>query len=214
SELLMAVAQDDSSRVRLEALVAASWLEKSIGLPIIEAVGKLPLDNWMVKPYEAALAHINGHNLGEAPEGKTKTHLEGVAKELFIKGEEIYNREGFCITCHQSDGNGLTASQFPPLADIPWVTGNEERLIKLTLKGLIGPIEVKGKTYPGQVPMTPFGGMLNDVEIAAVLTYVRNSFGNKSSIIDPGKVKEVRGKIKDKEGFYTAEELLKEHPLK
>ena len=214
SELLMAAAQDDSSRVRLEALVAASWLEKSIGLPIIEAVGKLPLDNWMVKPYEAALAHINGDNLGEAPEGKTKTHLEGVAKELYEKGEEIYNREGFCITCHQSDGNGLTASQFPPLADIPWVTGNEERLIKLTLKGLIGPIEVKGKTYPGQVPMTPFGGMLNDVEIAAVLTYVRNSFGNKSSIIDPGKVKEVREKIKDKEGFYTAEELLKEHPLK
>ncbi len=213
-ELLMAAVKDGNPRVRLEAFVAASWLEKEVGLPIIEAAGNLPLDNWMIKPYEAALAHINGHNLGEAPEGETKTHLEGAAKELFVKGEKIYKREGFCITCHQPDGKGLSASQFPPLANATWVTGNEERLIKLTLKGMIGPIEVLGKKYPGQVPMTPFGGMLKDDEIASVLTYVRNSFGNKASAISPETVKIVRGQIKDKEGFYSAAELLKEHPLK
>jgi mono/diheme cytochrome c family protein len=76
----------------------------------------------------------------------------------------------------------------------------------------MGPIEVLGKTYPGQVPMTPFGGMLNDEEMAAVLTYVRNTFGNKASVISPDKVKQVREEIKDKNGFYSAEELLKEHP--
>ncbi len=47
-----------------------------------------------------------------------------------------------------------------------WVTGNEERLIKIVLNGLMGPIEVLDKEYPGQVPMTPFGGMLNDEEMA------------------------------------------------
>ena len=47
---------------------------------------------------------------------------------------------------------------------------DEERLIKLTLKGLIGPITVKGVKYPGQVPMTPFEYLLKDEEIAAVLT--------------------------------------------
>ena len=214
SELLMAAVKDENPRVRLEAFVAASWLDKEVGLPIIEVAGKSTLDNWMIKPHEAALAHINGHNLGETPEGGAKTHLEGAAKELFVQGEKIYKREGFCITCHQPDGNGLTASQFPPLAGIPWVTGSEERLIKLTLNGIMGPIDVKGKTYPGQVPMTPFGGMLNDEEIAAVLTYVRNSFGNKSSVINPDKVKEIRKQIKDKEGFYTAQELLKAHPMK
>ncbi len=213
ADLLMAAAQDENPRVRLEAFVAASWLNKEVGVPIVEAAGKLPLDDWMQKPYEAALAHLNDHNVGEDPEGATKTDLEGVAKELFVKGEEIYNREGFCVTCHQPDGQGLSASQFPPLAGQEWVTGNEERLIKLTLKGLMGPLELKGKTYPGQVPMTPFGGMLNDEEVASVLTFVRNTFGNKANPITPEKVKEVRDGVKDKEGFYSPTELLKEHPM-
>ena len=117
-------------------------------------------------------------------------------------------------TCHQDDGLGLSASQFPPLAGVQWVTGSEDRLIKLTLKGIMGPIKVLNKTYPGQVPMTPFGGMLNDDEIASVLTYVRNSFGNKASAISPEKVKKVRESITNKEGFYSAAELLKEHPMK
>ncbi len=213
SQLLMEAAIDENPRVRLEALVAASWLEKGIGVPIVEAAGKLPLDEWMAKPYEAALAHLNGHNVGVDPDTeKTKTDLEGSDRELFVKGEEIYNREGFCATCHQPDGMGLSASQFPPLAGVDWVTGDEERLIKIVLKGVMGPMEIKGKTYPGQVPMTPFGGMLNDEEIASVLTYVRNAFGNKAHPIAPETVKIVREKIQDKEGFYTAEELLKFNP--
>ena len=214
ADLLMVAAKDENPRVRLEAFVAASWLDKEIGLPIIEAAGKLPLDEWMAKPHEAALAHINGYNMGETPKEATKTDLEGAEKELFVKGEEIYNREGFCVTCHQPDGRGLSASQFPPLANTEWVNGTEERLIKLTLKGLMGPLELNGKTYPGQVPMTPFGGMLDDTQIASVLTFVRNSFGNKATPISPEKVKEIREKIKDKEGFYTPKELLKEHPMK
>ena len=220
TKLLMKAASDANPRVRLEAFVAASWLDKEDGVPIIEEAAKLPMDSWMKAPYEAALAHINDHNLGEEGQysdrfgdSSVKTSLKGQEKDLFIKGQGIYEREGFCITCHQPDGKGLSASQFPPLAEVPWVTGNQERLIKLTLKGMMGPIEVKGKAYPGQVPMTPFGGMLNDDEIAAVLTYVRNSFGNQASAILPEKVKEVRDQIKDKVGFYTAEELLKEHPM-
>jgi mono/diheme cytochrome c family protein len=213
-ELLVKAAQDDNPRVRLEAFVAGSWLDRESGLKVLEAAGQKPLDEWMQLPYEAALAHINGHNVGQDPLTKgSKTDLEGKERELFVKGEEIYKREGFCITCHQPDGNGLSASQFPPLAGVEWVTGNQERLIKITLKGIMGPIDVKGKTYPGQVPMTPFGGMLDDEEIAAVLTFVRNAFGNKAPAILPEKVKEVRNNIKDKEGFYSAEELLKEHPM-
>lgn len=213
AELLMIAAKDQNPRVRLEAFVAASWLDKEEGLPIIESAGKLPMDDWMIKPHAAALAHINNHNLGGDPNGGTKTDLEGVEKELFVKGEEIYNREGFCVTCHQPDGNGLSASQYPPLAGTKWVTGNEERLIKLTLNGLMGPLKLNGKTYPGQVPMTPFGGMLNDEEIASVLTFVRNAFGNEAKAISTEKVKEVREAIAAKEGFYSPEELLKEHPM-
>ena len=101
---------------------------------------------------------------------------------------------------------------FPPLAGSHWVTGSEDRLIKLTLKGLHGPLEVNGKKYTGQVPMTPFERMLDDEQIAAVLTYVRNSFDNESSVISPQKVKEIRSVISEKEGFYTPEELLIQHP--
>ena len=61
--------------------------------------------------------------------------------------------------------------------------------------------------------MTPFEGLLNDTEVAAVLTYVRNSFGNQAPAIQPEKVKQVRAEVKNVEGFYTPEKLLKEHPL-
>ncbi|WP_297797718.1 PVC-type heme-binding CxxCH protein [uncultured Eudoraea sp.] len=213
-DLLLEAAKDDNPRVRLEAFVAASWLDRESGLAVLRVAGEKPLDEWMKLPFEAAVAHLNNHNLGQDPETKgIKTDLEGKERELFVKGQEIYNREGFCATCHQPDGRGLSASQFPPLAGVEWVTGSEERLIKLTLKGIMGPMTINGKTYPGQVPMTPFGGMLNDEEIAAVLTFVRNAFGNKATAISAEKVKEVREKTKDKEGFYTAEELLKEHPI-
>ncbi len=77
----------------------------------------------------------------------------------------------------------------------------------------MGPIEVAGKEYPGQVPMTPYEGMLNDSEIAAVLTYVRNSFGNQASPISPELVRQVREDVKDKSGFWSPEELLKVHPM-
>ncbi|MCK0157014.1 GDSL-type esterase/lipase family protein [Cellulophaga sp. F20128] len=213
-ELLLKAVQDENPRVRLEAFVAASWLTPEVGNPILEEAGKMPLDDWMKQPYEAAVAHLNGHSMGEDPDAiKVKTTLKGAEKALYVKGAEIYNREGFCVTCHQPDGKGLEASGFPPISKSHWAIGNEERLIKLTLKGLMGPIEVLGKQYPGQVPMTPFEGMLKDDEVAAVLTYVRNSFGNKASAISPEKVKEVREKIKDKKGFYAPDELLKEHPM-
>ncbi len=212
--LLMQAAGDENPRVRLAAMVAASWLNPETGIPIVKRTGDFPMDDWMQQPYEAALAHLEGHSvLEEAGTRKTKTDLEGRDLELFVKGEEIYQQEGFCMTCHQPDGKGLSASQFPPLDGTDWVIGNEERLIKLTLKGLIGPIEVKGKIYPGQVPMTPFGGMLNDEDVASVLTYVRNTFGNKAPAIHPETVKLVRESIAGKEDFYRAEELMKAHPV-
>lgn len=213
AELLKQAVADEHGRVRLEAIVAASWLEPEKGLPVIEEAGKHPLDDWMIHAHATALAHLNGHAVGEVKEQAVQTHLEGAERELFIKGKEIYAKEGYCATCHQADGKGLAASGFPPLAGTRWVQGNEERLIKLTLHGLLGPIEVLGEKYPGQVPMTPFGGLLKDEDMAAVLTFVRNSFGNRASAISPEQVKAVREATQGRTGFYSPEELLKEHPL-
>ena len=60
--------------------------------------------------------------------------------------------------------------------------------------------------------MTPFGGLLNDEEVAAVLTFVRNSFGNKASAISPDTVQAVRAATEGKTGFYSPDELLEQHP--
>ncbi len=212
-ELLTDAAQDEHGRVRLEAIVAASWLGEEKGMRVLNEAKKHPLDKWMEEPFKAAVAHVQDEPYQteeEEEEQKIETDLEGADRELFIMGKAIYDQDGFCGTCHQPDGKG--AAGFPPLAGTKWVTGDEERLIKIVLKGLQGPIEVLGEEYPGHVPMTAFGGMLSDEEAAAVLTYVRNAFGNEASPVSPDKVKGVRDAVKDKKGLYTPAELLKEHP--
>jgi mono/diheme cytochrome c family protein/glucose/arabinose dehydrogenase len=212
-QLLMKAAQDENSRVRLEAIVAASWLDKEVGLPIVLEAGKKPLDRWMIETHATALAHLNGMSIKEKKEEEIVTSLTGNDRELFFKGKAIYAKEGYCVTCHQADGGGLSPSGFPGLIGTKWVLGNDERLIKIVLKGIMGPIEVNGNKYAGQVPMTPFGGMLSDEEVAAVLTYVRNAFGNNAPAILPEKVKAVRESEKNKKGFYSPDELLKLHPM-
>ena len=213
ANLLMQAAQDENSRVRLTSIVATSWLPKAKGLPILAEAKKKPMDEMTAQVHEKATAHISGQNVRKMKEEAIVSRLKGSDLELYKLGKTIYAKDGYCQTCHQADGNGLTASQFPPLSGATkWVIGSEDRLIKLVLKGVMGPIEVNGRTYPGQVPMTPFGGLLNDKEVAAVLTYVRNSFGNNAKPVSPEKVKQIRAKIVDKKDFYSPAKLLEEHP--
>lgn len=213
ADLLMQSAKDEHGRVRLEAITAASWLDKEKGSAIVTEAGKKTLDDWTQPAYNMAFAHLNGKAVVAKKGEKVTTSFTGAERALFVKGKAIYAREGYCITCHQPDGKGLPSSGFPPLAGTRWITGSQDRLIKLVLKGLHGPMEVKGKKYSGQVPMTPFGGMLKDEEVAAVLTYVRNSFGNKASAVSPVKVKSIRSATKSKVDFYSPAELLKQYPL-
>ena len=170
-------------------------------------------DSWIAAPYRTAEAHLNNQTIVQKIKVVVPKHLKSDAREMYVRGAEIYQREGYCATCHQPDGLGLEAAGFPPLSKSPWVTQSDDRLIKLTLHGLLGPIEVKGKKYPGLVPMTPFGGMLKDAEIASVLTYVRNSFGNKAPTVSADQVKQIRAATKSKVGFYAPDELLKAHPF-
>ena len=213
AEWLKQAASDDHPRVRLGAIVSASWLEKAKGMMVLEAAKMKTLDDWMVYAYETAVAHLNGVAVIKPKVvKKVETNLKGDDLALFSKGKEVYSKEGYCVTCHQVDGNGLTASGFPPLSGTEWVTGDQVRLVKVILKGLMGPIEVNGKQYEGMVPMTPFEG-LSDDDVAAVATYIRNSFGNTASPIQPSFVKEVRATLSKKQSFYQSTKLLKMHPL-
>jgi mono/diheme cytochrome c family protein/glucose/arabinose dehydrogenase len=213
ADLLRRAVQDENSRVRLGAIVAASWIGPEKGLPILEVAKAKPLDDWMIHAYETAIAHLSGRPVSQKKEFYSTTNLKGRDFELFNLGKEIYSKEGYCITCHQADGNGLPASGFPPLAGTTWVNGSEERLIKIILKGLMGSITVREKNFEGMVPMTPFEGLLSDEEVAAVATYIRNAFGNTASVVQPDKVKQIRAAIKGKKDFYQSKKLLKEHPL-
>ncbi|MFK7922490.1 MAG: PVC-type heme-binding CxxCH protein [Bacteroidia bacterium] len=207
-ELLTVAAADESGRVRMEAVVYASWLPKASGESVLAEAAKKPLDEWLKPVHQTAMAHLNGVSLNEKKEAETlNTKLKGADLASFKLGKEIYSRDGYCQTCHQADGKGLSASQFPPLAGTKWVLEDKERLIKIALNGLMGPIEVAGKTYPGQVPMTPYRGLLNDKEMAGVLTYVRNSFGNEASVVTEAEVAKVREATKDFKGYYNVNDL-------
>ena len=175
-----------------------------------------PLDNWSKEVVKTTIDRLGGVAEDERPEFvamPVPAHLKGAAARQYTLGQQVYHRDAHCTACHLPNGKGLEGA-VPALEKSPWVTGSPERLIKLTLYGLMGPIEVNGTKFDGQVPMTPFGGLLSDNEVAAVLTFVRNSFGNKADPITPAAVKKVREANPGRLMLYNTEELLKEHPLK
>ena len=215
TEILSKAANDEHGRVRLEAVAAATYLPHSEGTAVLTIAKAKEVDSFMERSFKFAENVFSGAAVqAEVAEKVTAPrHLAAADAARFVKGAEIYSREAHCITCHQPDGKGLPDAGFPPIAGTRWTNGDPDRLIKLTLNGLFGPIEVAGKSYPGQVPMTPFGMLLNDEEIASVLTYVRNSFGNQASPIQPDHVKRVREELKGTAGLLNPEDLLKQHPM-
>nr|WP_256534290.1 PVC-type heme-binding CxxCH protein [Lewinella sp. JB7] len=206
-------AADPNSRVRMEAMVAASWLDPEEGDDILDIVADQELDEISRQVLNSARAHLRGEPYVE-PVAEIAENPDSPIARAYALGEEIYGQEGYCGTCHQENGKGLAATGYPPLAGSPWVTGSPERLIKLVMHGMYGPIDVLGKHYEGQVPMTAYGGLMSDEEMAAVLTYVRNSFGNTASMIKPEQIDAVRTVTAGRKAMYRADELLEEHPLK
>lgn len=101
-------------------------------------------------------------------------------------GKKVYDQ--FCKACHMDDGSGVQAMN-PPLNGTDWVVGDKERLIKVVLNGLNEPVEIKGEIY--QNVMAPHN-FLDDRQIADVLTYIRQSFGNDASAIEASEVAAVR----------------------
>lgn len=109
-----------------------------------------------------------------------------------------------CIACHGVDGRGVPGT-FPPLDGSDWVTGDAELPVKIVLHGLFGPIQVGGQPYANA--MAPLGGVLDDQQIADVLTYVRQRWTNDAAAIDAATVRRVRAATKARAMFWTAAEL-------
>jgi glucose/arabinose dehydrogenase/mono/diheme cytochrome c family protein len=212
AELLNIAAADPHPRVRMMALVAGTWLPEDSGRMVLGTIEQQPVEGWMKKFVDAAPKHLTGEGLTLNKSSEViVNHLKGGDLVQFSAGWDIFHEDGSCRTCHQQNGKGLNAAGFPPLKGSEWVTEDPKILAKILLKGLIGPISVQGREYPGQVPMTPYENILNDQQIADVMTYVRNAFGNRSSVVSEAFVAGVRAEIKEsgKKGYYKAEELTR-----
>ena len=111
-----------------------------------------------------------------------------------------------CAVCHSLSGLG-EEGKGPPLVDSEWALGSVNRLARIVLNGLHGPVKVGGKVY-NNVEMPAVLTMTND-EIAEALTYVRREWGHQAAPVEPAEVRRIRAVVDDREEPWTEKELLK-----
>jgi mono/diheme cytochrome c family protein len=129
----------------------------------------------------------------------------GSAKD---RGKVVYNT--ICIPCHQPTGMGLP-NMFPPLVGSDWPKAKKpDRLIRMILQGVMGPIKVNGQPFNTPAPMMPGqAATLSDQQIADVLTFVRAEYGGGASEVTPDQVKAIREAEKARATMWTEAELEK-----
>ena len=182
--------------------------------------GSEPIPLWMLAAITALalfcggyLAFFSGGFRGDVfnftPDFGPRVNVPTGPPDPRVLGKKVFTAN--CVACHQSTGLGQPG-QFPPLVGSEWVNeADPGRMIRAVLKGLQGPITVKGQTFNNV--MVPWNS-LSDEDIAAVITYVRGNkeWGNNASAVTPERVKAVREKVKTRPGPFTADELLKISP--
>ena len=192
------------------------FLEKLLGSSVEHAtVAAKTVDHFWNNLDAGAVGFSGGNAESEFVKFKMPKHLSRADQEAYKAGAKIYQREAHCATCHQTHGKGL-GNTYPTLVGSPWVLGDEERLTKTVLHGLWGKMTVGGKTFDpsrGTPPMTAFRSLLKDKEIAAVLTFVRNTWGNKAAPVSAATVKKVREQTAQQTTFWKPDQLLAIHPL-
>lgn len=185
-------------------------------------VGLEPLSLWLIAIYGLAiffggayLGRFSGNfsgdgldPLGGAPRVSKKgaTGPGGPQLELSPaeRGKKIFSAN--CAVCHQPNGLGAAGQGYPPLAGSEWVTGSTKRLGMIILKGLQGPMTVKGQQY-GTAVMQAWDTTLNDKKIADVMTYIRQEWGNKAGPVSPEGVAALRKELATHSGSFTEADL-------
>jgi mono/diheme cytochrome c family protein len=142
----------------------------------------------------------------ELGDGRTLATLQGKAAGAAgggADGAQIYAAN--CVACHQATGAGLPGV-FPPLAGSEWVLAADKVPVNILLHGITGKLTVKDSAYNAQMPA--FKDKLSDAEIAAVLSYVRTSFGNGAGKIAQDLIKAERDAGKDRKDPWNGDEDL------
>ena len=139
---------------------------------------------------------------------EVKSALDEKSMKQFAIGRQKYLAT--CTGCHGTDGKGVTRLG-PPLAGSEWVTGDDMRLSLIILHGLEGAITVNGKKYdkPNILPVMPSHSTMDDSDIAAILTYIRNEWGNAANAVSVRTVGGTRHTSQGRVNPWTANELNK-----
>ncbi len=137
----------------------------------------------------SALSLHAQHRPTPPAKAKATTKADPAMAAAITRGAVVY--KNVCITCHMADGGGVP-NMNPPLIKTEYVLGDKARLAHIVLAGLAEPLEIDGNDYKQHMPAQNY---LTDQQVADVLTYVRNKFGNKASAVQVAEVKAVRAKL-------------------
>jgi len=188
---------DNAKKAQVLLTEPARNADGTYRIPVKDAVALIAADVKVVAKIQAAApAPAAAPAVPAAAEAFVKA-----SDDQMKRGAAVYART--CIACHQPTGMGLPPV-FPPIANAPIVVGNPELPIKFILQGLMGPITVGGTTYNSMMPPVPG---VSDAEIADVLTYVRQSFGNQGNPVSADQVKAVRAATAGRTAPWTTAEL-------
>jgi mono/diheme cytochrome c family protein len=195
----------------LTAMSIAGTNTKAQPIRLATAPGILNRSGYEKEPsYQAALAALfewPGHMAAKNTLQK-KNILNEEEQKLFTLGRQHYLTT--CAGCHGTDGAGLNRFA-PPLAGSGWVTGDEKRLALIILHGMEGPVEVAGKVYntPDILPVMPAHTTMDDATITAILTYIRNEWGNDAGPVSKRTVGTTRNTSQGRVVPWTVAELDK-----
>ncbi|MDP4896595.1 MAG: c-type cytochrome [Akkermansiaceae bacterium] len=150
------------------------------------------------------------YNVAKSKKSLTpEQRLKGEHLASFQRGKTLYTGAAGCIGCHGEEGEGMP-NLGPPLDESEWVTGDPDRLAKILLHGLQGPITVNGIKYnpAAAMPGLSMNPTIKDKDIADIMTYIRGNWTNTAGIVTEKDVTTVHEATKDRSGrLYTAPEL-------
>ena len=131
---------------------------------------------------------------------------DNIDRDVYALGRQKYLN--LCANCHATNGEGMKRFA-PPLKNSDWVIGEDYKLAMILLHGMEGPVNVDGKMYntPDILPSMPSFTTLQNNDIAAIATYIRNSWGNNASEIGAGTVGRIRFRTQGKITPWKATEL-------
>ncbi len=201
--------EDSHEKVQMTALVVSGRLratpEQDKAIAALEPLKKSKFEQ-VAKLSDQMIKRLNGQIIAKSGgPPKIKKMPKGEHGESVKRGVQVYNT--LCITCHLADGKGAE-NLAPPLADSDWVQGSQERLIRIALHGVQGPIKVNGNRYRHPEVMPGIGAALKDQQVADVLSYVRTAWGGKSQV-KVEDVSRVRSEHKGRVLPWDVKDLLK-----